>query len=94
MLMLMIASVSTTMTFDWAAIVTALAPVVTIIVTWYLQRRSTQHEANKVSAVTIATASKVAESVGAVHTLVNGKNDALLARVAELEAENRKLKGN
>jgi hypothetical protein len=96
--------ITTTMTFDWGAIATAMAPVITIIVTWYLQRRSTRNEANRVAAITIATASKVAEihkddtaslqeSVGAVHSLVNGKNAALVQRVAELEAENRTLKG-
>lgn len=34
------------------------------------------------------------EAVAAVHTLVNGQRDAMVAKIAELEAENRKLRGN
>lgn len=34
------------------------------------------------------------KQVAAVHTLVNGQRDAMAARIAELEAENRKLRGN
>ncbi len=34
------------------------------------------------------------EQVAAVHTLVNGQREAMAARIADLEAENRKLRGN
>lgn len=78
---LALASITTTMTFDWGAIVTALAPTIAIIVTWYYQRKTHKVDTQEIK-----------QSVGEVHTLVNGKNDALLAKVAALEAENRALK--
>lgn len=94
-----LASISTTMSFDWGTIFTALAPTITIIVTWYLQRRATHNAAEKVAATTVQTASEIKsdaseikQSVGAVHTLVNGQREKLEARVSALEKENQRLK--
>jgi cobalamin biosynthesis protein CobD/CbiB len=93
------ASITTTMSFDWGAIFTALAPTVTIIVTWYLQRKATHDAAAKVAAVTVQTtndvkndASEIKQSVGAVHSLVNGQREELVRRVSALEKENQRLK--
>lgn len=98
-----LASVTTTMSFDWGAIFTALAPTIAIIVTWFLQRRAAHSAAEKIAAVTIQTASDLAsvqkgdateikQSVGAVHSLVNGQREELVRRVSALEKENQRLK--
>lgn len=40
-----------------------------------------------------ASAAVAAQQTGVIHGIVNGRTDAMLARIAELEAENKRLKG-
>lgn len=42
-------SSTTSVSFDWGVIITALAPVSAIIITWLLQRRTTHDEATKLA---------------------------------------------
>lgn len=41
---------TTSVSFDWGVIITALAPVSAIIITWLLQRKTTHDEADKLAA--------------------------------------------
>lgn len=83
-----LSNVTTTMTFDWGVILGAVAPMLTIILTWILQRRA-MHTA---ATVQKDDATELKQSVGAVHSLVNGQRTELVNRVAKLEAENLRLK--
>lgn len=76
------------MTVDMGAIVTALAPILAVIVTWVLQRRASHQAATEQK----VDATEIKQSVGAVHSLVNGQREELVRRVAKLEAENQRLK--
>jgi hypothetical protein len=56
------AATTTTVSIDWGVIAASLAPIITIIVTWYLQRKTTRAEADKVAQAAKDTAASLAKS--------------------------------
>lgn len=50
---------TTAITIDWGMIAASGFPVVTIIVTWFLQRRTAKNEAQKVSDTALAAAAEL-----------------------------------